>query len=61
MGDKVDVKHFLSGTYLIDIETSLGKLLKNSLKNRIKTLYRYHIEGGQYSGNGILLGHQPPY
>ena len=32
MGDKVDVKHFLSGTYLIDIETSLGKTSQKFIK-----------------------------
>ncbi len=32
IGDKVDVKHFLSGTYLIDIETSLGKSSQKFIK-----------------------------
>lgn len=32
IGDKVEVKHFLSGTYLIDIETSLGKSSQKFIK-----------------------------
>ncbi|MEJ5049327.1 M43 family zinc metalloprotease [Chryseobacterium culicis] len=32
IGDKVDVKHFQSGTYLIDIETSLGKSSQKFIK-----------------------------
>jgi len=31
-GEKVDVKHFLSGTYVIDIETSLGKSSQKFIK-----------------------------